>query len=62
MLMGRLELSSCFTKIHLWRLTQFSKIIYVDADVVALRAPDELFKIDAPLAVSGQMELALYPS
>jgi len=52
MLMGRLELSSAFTKIHLWRLTQFSQIIYVDADVVALRAPDELFKTEVPFAVS----------
>ncbi|MCJ1313234.1 glycogenin glucosyltransferase [Agyrium rufum] len=42
-LMNRPDLSSTFTKIALWRQIQFSRIIYVDADMVALRAPDELF-------------------
>ncbi|KAJ6258404.1 hypothetical protein Dda_6444 [Drechslerella dactyloides] len=42
-LMGRMDLSSAFTKIHLWRQTQFSRIVYLDADAVALRAPEELF-------------------
>ncbi|KAK6356954.1 glycogenin glucosyltransferase, variant 2 [Orbilia javanica] len=44
LMMDRLDLSSAFTKIHLWRLTQFEKIVYIDADVVALRAPEELFE------------------
>lgn len=43
-LMGRPDLASTFTKLALWRQTQFEKIVYVDADVVALRAPDELFE------------------
>ncbi|KAL8866352.1 MAG: hypothetical protein Q9174_006357 [Haloplaca sp. 1 TL-2023] len=42
-LMHRPDLGSTFTKIALWRQTQFSKIVYLDADMVALRAPDELF-------------------
>ena len=42
-LMNRPDLLYTFTKINLWRLTQFRKVVYVDADVVALRAPDELF-------------------
>ena len=42
-LMNRPDLLYTFTKIHLWRMTQFRKIIYIDSDVVALRAPDELF-------------------
>ncbi|CAF9909017.1 MAG: glycogenin glucosyltransferase [Heterodermia speciosa] len=42
-LMNRPDLASTFTKIALWRQTQFKKIVYIDADVVALRAPDELF-------------------
>lgn len=41
--MNRADLLFAFTKIYLWRQTQFSKIIYLDADVVALRAPEELF-------------------
>lgn len=42
-LMNRPDLSSTFTKIALWRQTQFQKIVYIDADIVTLRAPDELF-------------------
>lgn len=43
-LMNRPDLASTFTKIALWRQTRFSHIVYIDADVVALRAPDELFE------------------
>ncbi|KAK6331120.1 glycogenin glucosyltransferase [Orbilia brochopaga] len=49
-LMGRMDLSSAFTKINLWRQTQFSKIVYIDADAVALRAPEELFAVNERLA------------
>lgn len=48
--MNRPDLFSTFTKIALWRQTQFRRIIYLDADIVALRAPDELFTIEASLA------------
>ncbi len=41
--MNRPDLVSSFTKIALWRQTQFNHILYFDADVVTLRAPDELF-------------------
>ena len=51
-LMNRPELHSAFTKINLWRQTQYRKIVYVDADVVALRAPDELFDIEATFAAA----------
>ncbi|KAH8692848.1 nucleotide-diphospho-sugar transferase [Talaromyces proteolyticus] len=49
-LMDRPDLISSFTKIELWRQTQFSKIIYLDADVVALRAPDELLSLEEDFA------------
>ncbi|KAL9045053.1 MAG: hypothetical protein Q9214_001855, partial [Letrouitia sp. 1 TL-2023] len=42
-LMQRPGLDSTFTKIALWRQTQYRKIVYLDADTVILRAPDELF-------------------
>ncbi|KAL8996257.1 MAG: hypothetical protein Q9169_004188 [Polycauliona sp. 2 TL-2023] len=42
-LMNRPDLISTFTKIELWRQTQFRKIVYLDADIVALKSPDELF-------------------
>jgi len=44
-LMDRPDLHSTFTKIALWRQLQFRRIVYVDADMVAIRAPDELFDL-----------------
>lgn len=43
--MNRADLHSAFTKINLWKQTQFRKIVYLDADVVACRAVDELFDL-----------------
>ena len=51
-LMGRPDLLYAFTKIALWRQTRFRKIVYLDADVVALRAMDELFDLDVPFAAA----------
>ena len=51
-LMNRPDLHSSFTKITLWRQEQFRKIVYIDADVVALRAPDELFDLDVSFAAA----------
>ncbi|CAN8095537.1 unnamed protein product [Discula destructiva] len=45
-LMNRADLHSAFTKINLWKQTQFRKIVYLDADVVACRAVDELFDLN----------------
>ncbi|KAK0651888.1 hypothetical protein B0T16DRAFT_504222 [Cercophora newfieldiana] len=53
--MNRPDLHSAFTKINLWRQTQFRKIVYLDADVVAYRAPDELF--DLPYAFSAAPDI-----
>ena len=50
--MNRPDLLYTFTKINLWRLTQFRKIVYVDSDVVALRAPDELFDVEEGFAAA----------
>ncbi|UNI24446.1 Glycogenin glucosyltransferase [Purpureocillium takamizusanense] len=54
-LMNRADLHSAFTKINLWKQTQFSKIVYIDSDVVAYRAPDELF--DLPHAFSAAPDI-----
>ncbi|KAI0536700.1 nucleotide-diphospho-sugar transferase [Xylaria digitata] len=51
-LMNRTDLHSAFTKINLWKQTQFRKIVYIDADVVAYRAPDELFNITHPFSAA----------
>ncbi|KAK0719620.1 hypothetical protein B0H67DRAFT_158073 [Lasiosphaeris hirsuta] len=53
--MNRPDLHSAFTKINLWRQTQFRKIVYLDADVLAYRAPDELF--DLPHAFSAAPDI-----
>jgi glycogenin len=50
--MGRPDLAFAFTKIALWRQIQFRKIVYLDADVVALRSLDELFDIEASFAAA----------
>ena len=44
-LMNRPDLLYTFTKIALWSLTQFRRIVYLDADVLAIRAPFELFDL-----------------
>ncbi|ESZ90522.1 hypothetical protein SBOR_9091 [Sclerotinia borealis F-4128] len=51
-LMGRPDLHSTFTKITLWKQTQFRRICYMDADMVALRAPDELFALPDPFSAA----------
>ncbi|OTA67670.1 glycosyltransferase family 8 protein [Hypoxylon sp. EC38] len=51
-LMNRADLHSAFTKINLWKLTQFRKIVYIDCDVVAYRAPDELFDLPHPFSAA----------
>lgn len=51
-LMGRPDLLYAFTKINLWRMTQWRKVVFLDADMVALRAPDELFEIEEDFAAA----------
>jgi glycogenin glucosyltransferase len=50
--MDRADLHSTFTKIALWKQTQFRRIVYVDSDMVALRAPDELFDLPQPFSAA----------
>ncbi|KAJ5084593.1 hypothetical protein NUU61_009172 [Penicillium alfredii] len=51
-LMERPDLIATFTKVELWRLTQYSRIVYIDCDVVALRAPDELLSLETDFAAA----------
>ncbi|KAF5384986.1 hypothetical protein D9615_001307 [Tricholomella constricta] len=44
-LLGRLDLSTVLTKLHVFRLTQFSKIIFLDADVLPIRPLSHLFTL-----------------
>merc|ERR1719447_2536735 len=43
-LLDRTELGITFTKINCWKLTQFSKAVFLDADTLVLQNSDELFE------------------
>lgn len=43
-LLGRPELGPTFTKLHLWRLSQFKKVVFMDADTLVLKNIDDLFE------------------
>ncbi|XP_015126146.1 fibrous sheath CABYR-binding protein isoform X2 [Diachasma alloeum] len=42
-LLARPELGITFTKLHCWRLTQYERCVFVDADTLVVRNCDELF-------------------
>ncbi|KAK2461564.1 hypothetical protein APHAL10511_006027 [Amanita phalloides] len=44
-LLGRLDLHAVLTKLHVFRLTQFSKIIFLDADVLPIRPLSHLLTL-----------------
>ena len=44
-LLGRPDLTTVLTKLHVFRLTQFSKIIFLDADVLPIRPLGHLFSL-----------------
>jgi glycogenin glucosyltransferase len=43
-LLSRPELGITFTKLHCWRLTQYEKCVFLDADTLVLKNCDELFE------------------
>ncbi|KAH7916424.1 nucleotide-diphospho-sugar transferase [Hygrophoropsis aurantiaca] len=45
-LLGRPDLKTVLTKLHIFRLTQYSKIIFLDADVLPIRPLSHLFSLD----------------
>ncbi|KAG5654682.1 hypothetical protein H0H81_007438 [Sphagnurus paluster] len=51
-LLGRLDLKTVLTKLHVFRLTQFSKIIFLDADVLPLRPLSHLFTLPNDFSAS----------
>ncbi|KAF8167658.1 hypothetical protein B0H34DRAFT_670044 [Crassisporium funariophilum] len=44
-LLGRPDLTTVLTKLHVFRLTQFSKIVFLDADVLPVRPISHLFNL-----------------
>ncbi|KAL9619023.1 MAG: hypothetical protein Q9160_006344 [Pyrenula sp. 1 TL-2023] len=51
-LMERPDLISTFTKIELWKQTQYRQIVYIDADAVVLKAPNELLSLKSNFAAA----------
>ncbi|RCN31939.1 glycosyltransferase, family 8, partial [Ancylostoma caninum] len=43
-LINRPDLGVTFTKLHCWRLTQYTKCVFLDADTMVLQNADELFE------------------
>ncbi|KAK5971029.1 Glycogenin-1 [Trichostrongylus colubriformis] len=43
-LLNRPDLGCTFTKLHCWRLTQYTKAVFLDADTMVLQNADELFE------------------
>uniref|UniRef100_A0A7I5EDX1 glycogenin glucosyltransferase n=1 Tax=Haemonchus contortus TaxID=6289 RepID=A0A7I5EDX1_HAECO len=43
-LINRPDLGVTFTKLHCWRLTQYTKAVFLDADTMVLQNADELFE------------------
>lgn len=50
-LLNRPELGVTFTKLHCWRLVQFKKCVFMDADTLVLQNCDELFSREELSAV-----------
>jgi hypothetical protein len=44
----RKYLNLVFTKFHVFNLTQYKKIILIDADAIILKHPDHIFSLEAP--------------
>lgn len=44
----RKYLELVFTKFHIFNLTQYEKVLLIDADALVLKYPDHLFTLDAP--------------
>lgn len=50
---GRPDLKATLTKLHLWRLTQYRRIIYLDADTLVIRPILHLFERYARAPISA---------
>lgn len=44
--------ANTFTKLNAWRLVQFSRVVFIDADAIALRPIDALFRAQPLAAVA----------
>ncbi|GAA5868169.1 hypothetical protein JCM8547_003367 [Rhodosporidiobolus lusitaniae] len=51
-LLGRRDLALTLTKLHLFRLTQYDKVLFLDADTLVLRPLSHLFDLPYPFAAA----------
>jgi glycogenin len=51
-LLKRMELGITFTKLHCWKLTQYTKAVFMDADTMVVQNIDDLFARDELSAAS----------
>ncbi|GAA5871368.1 hypothetical protein JCM1840_004425 [Sporobolomyces johnsonii] len=51
-LLGRRDLAASLTKLHVFRLTQYRKAIFLDADTLVLRPLSPLFNLPCPFAAA----------
>ncbi|GAA6057135.1 hypothetical protein JCM3770_004839 [Rhodotorula araucariae] len=51
-LLGRRDLAATLTKLHLFRLTQYEKVVFLDADTLVLRPLSHLFALPHRLAAA----------
>ncbi len=51
-LIGRPDLQATFTKLHLWSLTQYSRVLYLDSDTLPLQNLDHIFAVLGSSTVS----------
>ncbi|KAG6840909.1 hypothetical protein C0991_003251 [Blastosporella zonata] len=51
-LLGRLDLNTVLTKLHVFRLSQFSKVIFLDADILPIRPLSHLFTLPHEFSAS----------
>lgn len=60
-LLGRPDLYWTFTKLHLWSLTQYSKVVFLDADTLVLKNVDDLFEQISSSGAEGEEAFAACP-
>lgn len=59
-LLARPELERSYSKIHLWNLTQFKKVVFLDADTLPLKSLDSLFEeypLDSSIPIAASPDI-----
>lgn len=60
-LLQRSELSETFSKLNVWRLVEYSIVVYLDSDTLVVGDVDDLFEFDIPVGGIGAASDAGWP-